>query len=51
LDQLFRQADFISLHCPLTTETRNLIDEQTWVDEIDGVSDQHSPRRVIDGPR
>ncbi|HEV8722530.1 MAG TPA: D-2-hydroxyacid dehydrogenase [Candidatus Binatia bacterium] len=29
LDQLFRQADFISLHCPLTTETRNLIDEQT----------------------
>jgi glycerate dehydrogenase len=29
LDQMFRQADFISLHCPLTTETRNLIDEQT----------------------
>ncbi len=29
LDQMFRQADFISLHCPLTTETRNLIDGQT----------------------
>jgi glycerate dehydrogenase len=29
LDQMFRQADFISLHCPLTTETRNLIDRQT----------------------
>jgi glyoxylate reductase len=25
-DALFAQADFISLHCPLTDETRNLID-------------------------
>ena len=29
LDQMFCQADFISLHCPLTTETRNLIDDRT----------------------
>jgi glycerate dehydrogenase len=29
LEQLFRQADFLSLHCPLTAETRNLINERT----------------------
>lgn len=29
LAELFRQADFISLHCPLTPDTRNLIDPQT----------------------
>jgi len=29
LDRLFRQADFISLHCPLTPETNNLIDAQS----------------------
>ncbi len=29
LDLLLREADFISLHCPLTPETRNLINPQT----------------------
>lgn len=29
LAELFAQADFISLHCPLTAETRNLINQQS----------------------
>jgi glycerate dehydrogenase len=29
LAELFRQADFISLHCPLTPETKNLINQKT----------------------
>ncbi|NMA95839.1 MAG: phosphoglycerate dehydrogenase [Clostridiales bacterium] len=29
LDELFKTADFISLHCPLTDETRHIIDEDT----------------------
>ncbi|NIQ93253.1 MAG: D-2-hydroxyacid dehydrogenase, partial [Desulfuromonadales bacterium] len=28
LDTLFRQADVISLHCPLTDETHNLVNEE-----------------------
>ena len=29
LEQLFRQADIVSLHCPLTPQTKNLIDEKS----------------------
>ncbi|HUF43076.1 MAG TPA: D-2-hydroxyacid dehydrogenase [Verrucomicrobiae bacterium] len=29
LNQLLREADFVSLHCPLTPQTRNLIDEHS----------------------
>jgi glycerate dehydrogenase len=29
LEQLFEQSDIISLHCPLTAETKHLINEQT----------------------
>ena len=29
LEELFRQADFISLHCPLTPDTQSLINQRT----------------------
>ncbi|MPZ76153.1 MAG: glycerate dehydrogenase [Deltaproteobacteria bacterium] len=29
LEQLFRQVDIISLHCPLTPQTQNLVNEQS----------------------
>jgi glycerate dehydrogenase len=29
LEELFRQADIVSLHCPLTPQTKNLINEQS----------------------
>jgi lactate dehydrogenase-like 2-hydroxyacid dehydrogenase len=29
LDELFRESDFVSLHCPLTTQTRGLVNETT----------------------
>lgn len=30
LDQLYAESDFISLHCPLTDETKHLIDEEAF---------------------
>ena len=37
LDELFRRADFISLHTPLTKETRSLIDAKAIQQMKDGV--------------
>ncbi|HJD91897.1 NAD(P)-dependent oxidoreductase, partial [Bacteroides coprosuis] len=28
LDELFEQADIVTLHCPLTDETRNMVDKR-----------------------
>ena len=30
LDTLFRESDFISLHCPLTDETHHMVDEKRF---------------------
>lgn len=37
IDELFRQSDIISLHCPLTPDTRYLINEQRIATMRDGV--------------
>lgn len=37
LDQLLRESDLISLHCPLTEETRHMINEKTIEKMKDGV--------------
>lgn len=37
LDELFRRADFITLHTPLTDKTRNIIDEDAIARMKDGV--------------
>lgn len=37
LDQLFKQSDIISLHCPLTTETKHLINENNLAKTKSGV--------------
>ncbi len=37
IPELFREADIISLHCPLTPETRYLINEQSIATMRDGV--------------
>ncbi|MCD8032192.1 MAG: 2-hydroxyacid dehydrogenase [Bacteroides sp.] len=37
LDELYRQSDIISLHCPLTEETRYMIDETSISKMKDGV--------------
>ncbi len=37
LDVLFRNSDVISLHCPLTSETRHMINEESIAQMKDGV--------------
>ncbi len=36
-DELFRQSDIISLHCPLTPETHHLVDRDSIAEMRDGV--------------
>ena len=45
LPQLLARSDFVSMHCPLTPETRHLIDAAALRrDEADGDPDQHRAR-------
>ena len=37
LDEVFAKSDFVSLHCPLTPETRNMINKDTIAKMKDGV--------------
>ena len=46
LDELLERADFVSLHTPLTPETRHLIDaRRARAHEADGAARQHRARR------
>ncbi len=45
LDELFTNSDFISVHCPLSKETRNLINESALAKMKKGVFLIHCPRR------
>ena len=46
LEELLREADFVSIHCPLNEHTRGLIlRRRTAADETGGLPDQHGPRR------
>ena len=54
LDGLLRESDFVSLHCPLTPQTRGLIDEDGPAkNEAHRHSGQHQPRPDSrhEGPR
>jgi D-lactate dehydrogenase len=49
LDILFKQANIISLHCPLTETTKHMINEQSLVNMQDGVTIINTSRgKLID---
>ena len=47
LDELFRQSDIISLHCPLTEETRHLINEKSIAGMKKGVTIINTSRGAL----
>ncbi len=47
LPELFREADIISLHCPLTDETRHLIDAASIAQMKDGVTIINTSRGAL----
>jgi len=61
LDELLRRADFITIHAPLTPETKNLIDDSAFEKMKDGallvnaarggIVDEEALARAIDGGR
>lgn len=47
IDELFRQSDIISLHCPLTPETRYLINEHSIATMREGVTLINTSRGAV----
>lgn len=47
LDTLLRQSDVISIHCPLTDETKNLLDKEAFEKMKDGVIIINTARGAI----
>ena len=48
LDELYKESDIISLHCPLTDQTRYLINDDSIAKMKDGVMIINTGRRVTD---
>ena len=45
MEELFRQSDVVSLHCPLTPETQHVVDgAKPGLDEADRDADQYQSR-------
>lgn len=47
LEELYRQSDIISLHCPLTTENKHLLNEQAFNLMKDGVAIINTSRGAL----
>jgi D-lactate dehydrogenase len=47
LDEIFKQSDIISLHCPLTPETEHLINKEAFLKMKDGVMVINTSRGAV----
>ena len=49
-EELLKQSDYISLHCPLTPQTRHMINKETMHDETDSYIINTGRGALIDEP-